>query len=364
MRVLKKILINLSISILAITVVFLLTEAGLQFFYPQRLISHNPGMYTPDPDLGYRLTPNYIGQAKSYEYNHEIRINSIALRDEEYKVIKPEGIYRILILGDSFVFNYGIQYGLGFDALLEKYLNQNNVDSKYSGFEVINASIGGYEPYDELKYYRKFLKQLTPDLVIMGFYEGNDFSGLRNKVESNPEIRQFNLGTSRGILEWINDILESRSHLYMFFRNRLEYLRFKMGLTDHYIPRYLFVGETRAYKDTRLLFKEIAKEFEKGPGLFIFMIPHRISVDKKYREDMLSIYDIKPESIDINKPKEGFSSLLHDFQIEGIDLTRIFFQEGASSLYYPIDGHWNVEGNKVTAKTLYPLIVEMINRAR
>lgn len=349
--------------------VVLLTEAGLRFLYPQRLISHNPGMFTPVPDFGYRLTPNYIGQAKSYEYNHEIRINSIGLRDKEYKIIKPEGTFRILILGDSFVFNYGIPYGKGFDALIEKNLNQNNVDYEYSGFEVINAGIGGYEPYDELKYYRKYLKQLTPDLVIMGFYEGNDFlnpafSGVTNKVESNPEMRQFNIGTSRGILEWINDILESRSHLYMFIRNRLEYLRFKMGLTDHYIPRYLFVGNTRAYKDTRLVFKEIAKEFEKGPELFIFMIPHRITVDKKYREDMLSIYDIKPESIDINKPKEEFFSLLHDFQIEGIDLTHIFFQEGASSLYYPIDGHWNVEGNKLTAETLYPLIVEMINKAR
>ena len=126
------------------------------------------------------MTPNYIGQAKSYEYDHEVRINSIELRDKEYKIIKPEGIFRILILGDSFVFNYGISYGLGFDVLLEKYLNKNNVDSKYIGFEILNAGIGSYEPYDELKYYQKFLRQLTPDILIFAFYEGSDFSKFRN----------------------------------------------------------------------------------------------------------------------------------------------------------------------------------------
>ena len=45
------------------------------------------------------MTPNYIGQAKSYEYDHEVRNNSIGLRDKEYKIIKPEGIFRIFILG-------------------------------------------------------------------------------------------------------------------------------------------------------------------------------------------------------------------------------------------------------------------------
>ena len=61
---LKKIVIYLSISILSIIVVVLLTEAGLRFLSPQRLISHDPGMFTPVPDIGYRLTPNYIGEAK------------------------------------------------------------------------------------------------------------------------------------------------------------------------------------------------------------------------------------------------------------------------------------------------------------
>lgn len=356
----KRIVINLSISGLSFILVLLLIEIALSSFHPQRLISHHPGMYIPDQDLGYRLSPDYIGTASSHEYRHEIRINSLGLRDREYDVLKPPETYRILILGDSFVFNYGIPYGQDFASILEKELNSGQLSVTYKSVEVINAGVSGYEPYDELKLYRNYLKELAPDLVIMGFYEGNDFAGPVSKIVSNPEVRQFNLKTPRGLLELVNDKLESNSHLYMFFRNRLEYSRFRMGLSSLYLPSILFENRDDLFAKTEEVFEEIAWEFRSGPKLFLFLIPHRVTVDDEFRGEILSVYRLGPDSIDISRPKVMFRSLIEEFHLKGIDLTSSFLQEEPSSLYYHIDGHWNVNGNRVAAKALFPHILGMI----
>lgn len=127
----KRILINLTFCSLSLILTFLLIEIMLRNFYPQRLISHNPGMWIPDQDIGYILSPNYLGMASSAEYEHEIRINSLGIRDKEYNVVKPPETYRILILGDSFIFNYGIPYGKDFASILEEKLNSGELSSTY-----------------------------------------------------------------------------------------------------------------------------------------------------------------------------------------------------------------------------------------
>jgi hypothetical protein len=257
-------------------------EFGLRLFSPQRLITHNPGMFLPEPDFGYRLTPRYVGTAQSHEYDHELRINSLGLRDKEYDVIKPDGTYRILLLGDSFVFNYGIPYGLAFDAIIEDLLNKKSRHSdKIKNYEVINAGIGGYDPYYEILFYKKY-------------------------------------------------------------------------------PKVIFKEETKKFDGTKEVFKLISKEFYRGPQFIIFMIPHRITVNEAYRDEMLSIYNIDPEQIDIDRPKLLFKSITDELDLTSLDLTTHFRNNDPSSLYYEIDGHWNIKGNKITAEILFDWIVKLI----
>lgn len=194
----------------------------------------------------------------------------------------------------------------------------------------------------------------------MGFYEGNDFAGPVDKIVSNPEVRQFNLKTSRGLLELINDKLESKSHFYMFFRSCLEYIRFRIGLTDHYIPKILYQNTDHIFRKTEDVFEKISMEFRNGPKFFLFLIPHRITVDEKYRREMLRIYRVGKNAIDTNRPKLIFQALLKKFQLKGIDLTPYFLREEPSSLYYHIDGHWNLKGNRVVADILLPHILALI----
>ncbi|MBM4086320.1 MAG: hypothetical protein FJ272_16165, partial [Planctomycetes bacterium] len=47
--------------------------------------------------------PNIVQTMATAEYAYTLRTNSLGLRDRDYAPAKPEGVYRILMLGDSFI---------------------------------------------------------------------------------------------------------------------------------------------------------------------------------------------------------------------------------------------------------------------
>ncbi|MBT6157697.1 MAG: hypothetical protein HOL01_22490 [Planctomycetaceae bacterium] len=54
--------------------------------------------YLYDSELGWRNIPNW----KAKTNGKKLTINSRGLRDREYTYVKPSGVRRILVLGDSF----------------------------------------------------------------------------------------------------------------------------------------------------------------------------------------------------------------------------------------------------------------------
>src|SRR3989344_7830887 len=72
-----------------------------------------------NPILLYELAPN-----TSSEYADSIvKINSEGLRDYEYRIKKPDNTFRIVVLGDSMVFGYGLDLEDTFPKFLERKLN-------------------------------------------------------------------------------------------------------------------------------------------------------------------------------------------------------------------------------------------------
>jgi hypothetical protein len=114
----------------------------------------NNKLFTTSDFLPFELTPNIPGYS-----------NSLGMRDKEYGIEKPKGIYRIIVLGDS-VTMYG-----RYTDYLEDLLN-NDFGNK---IEVWNCSIGGHGIKDY--YYNLSYRCLhyQPDMVIIGFCL-NDFS--------------------------------------------------------------------------------------------------------------------------------------------------------------------------------------------
>jgi hypothetical protein len=135
---------------------------GIELF--STLPYHMQGM-VDHPLLGY-------AHPKSVAYqlgNNRVSLNSNGHRGDEMPVRKPAGERRILILGDSVTFGWGVNQGEEFPARLETLLReQNNVV-----WRVINAGVNGYNSEQEAIFFATEGIAYEPDIVIL-VYVAND----------------------------------------------------------------------------------------------------------------------------------------------------------------------------------------------
>ncbi len=112
--------------------------------------------------IGHVHTPN-----KSMELmNAMVDINSDGLRDKEYPVSKSDK-HRIIFLGDSLTFGWGVKEEETFATLIEEDLNSS------SPTEVLNFGTGNYNTEQEVNLFIDKGLKYNPDKVVL-FYFIND----------------------------------------------------------------------------------------------------------------------------------------------------------------------------------------------
>jgi hypothetical protein len=75
-----------------------------------------PDLYLTDPDVGKRMRPGWEGS----EFEGPVKINSKGLRNPETPYEKPEGVYRIVALGDSWTFGFRMNEPDAYPRQLER----------------------------------------------------------------------------------------------------------------------------------------------------------------------------------------------------------------------------------------------------
>ena len=114
------------------------------------------------------------------EFDVDVRVNSKGLRDIERPYAKPRGVTRILLIGDSFVFGYGVEEKQRFANLLEDDLKARGLKC-----EVIAGGVPTWGTEEELLFWREEGRKYQPDFVIECFYD--------NDVNDNRERALFTL---------------------------------------------------------------------------------------------------------------------------------------------------------------------------
>lgn len=116
-------------------------------------------------DLLYDLAP---GSSASINYGSRgavtYRISSQGVRGPERVIPKPQGVRRILILGDSVTFGYYAPEESTFVALLEEALQCFE-----PAVEVINGGVGGYNTHNQIAWLVERGLQFEPDIVVLAF---------------------------------------------------------------------------------------------------------------------------------------------------------------------------------------------------
>ena len=91
--------------------------------------------YLFDATLGWRNVPNWTAKTRG----QPLTINSRGLRDREYTLAKPLGVKRLLVLGDSFVWGYGVGDDDIFTEVLER-----RFESERRPWQVVNTGVSGW----------------------------------------------------------------------------------------------------------------------------------------------------------------------------------------------------------------------------
>jgi lysophospholipase L1-like esterase len=289
----------------------------------------NLEVYDPDPRLYWRLRPN---QNCFTKVNHRpVRINSLATRGQEFRVSKPAGTIRILSLGDSRTFGWGLAEDQTYSARLGQMLQEKIGAGRR--VEVINAGVNGWS-YDQMfVYFRDVGLGYHPDLVIVG--EGNGWTQFSEK--SSPEFIKKFMWRVR-----LKNVLR-RSAIYHYaveikLRNFYERHRAKFVPVDPNQDPY-FKEQQR--KDPQEVFRVAIEE------LCSTALSNHVQPILLFLPVVQDLTATNPSAIFRTK-----QAVAQKMRVPFVDLTANL-REGGESLYLEGDPtHFNAKGSQIVAEAL------------
>lgn len=116
-----------------------------------------------NPEIGHEHVPG--GQARLMDA--EVSINKDGLRDREHEKAKAPGSVRIMMLGDSTMFGWGVKQDETIARHVEEALNKDAPDAFV---DVINAGVGNYNTAMEVAYFLERGMAFKPDIVVLNYF--------------------------------------------------------------------------------------------------------------------------------------------------------------------------------------------------
>ena len=170
----KRNLLLLGFTILVMIIFF---EIILRMYYPQKLYDDcyeysyknlSNLEVELDSHLGWKLIKNYSGCRYQPDTNKIITKthNSNGLRIDKDISYEKGNKKRVLLLGDSFVYGYGLDDNETIAVKLQEKLGEN--------YEAINMGVDGYGTVQEILQFKEEGLRYNPDIVMLFFYP-NDF---------------------------------------------------------------------------------------------------------------------------------------------------------------------------------------------
>jgi lysophospholipase L1-like esterase len=140
-----------------------------------------------NPLLHAELIPNHYQLFNGFTVKLNttiIKINSDGFRDEEYSIEKPPNTVRIIALGDSFTFGWGVNLSDTYVKVLERKLNEMNATAN---FQVMNFGVPGYNTLEEIEFLKQKGLKYKPDIVLLGYAAGDLHNNTKIKTGEFPK---------------------------------------------------------------------------------------------------------------------------------------------------------------------------------
>lgn len=349
---------------------------GLHFFEDSPII----------PFTLQKNVKNFLHIAFTREFTHYVSTNSFGIRGKDFSLEKPDKTYRILFLGDSMTFGWGVEDHQNYPALIEEYLGRKGaIKSEYTKVETINAGFADGITLDTYYlYFKEIGNKFNPDLVIVDLFPYNDLSdlldhawektddkGYPTKISSLTQKVEDGYLVGRKKTKWKYEIpLLRNSHLGILFLNALEK---GSPETVGKIKKTLHISEEKepftVAERLECLYTMIPKycpsslwsTFDKAK----FIIKGLQELTKEKKEELLVTIMVSPDQaiplsekenrlmlLSTIEPQKYFKDFLKEQGIAYLDLLPALSQKKAQNFFYHQDGHLNSLGHKIVAEEI------------
>jgi hypothetical protein len=272
---------------------------------------------SPNPRIGHVHKPNSAATLMRVP----VKINSDGLRDSEYSR-ERNGNYRIIFLGDSLTFGWGVDKSKTFEEILEAELSQTKPT------EIINFGAGNYNTSQEVGLFIEKGLKYKPDHVVV-FYFIND-------AEPTPR---------KSDLEFLGHL-----RIVTFFWSRLRSITANFEHEKSYLDYYkgLYADDQPGWTVAKNSFREL-KDIcaARGIALQVVLLPE------------LHVLDNYPFADQHGK----VVAFLKKNDIEALDLAPFFAREHRPARLWvaPDDAHPNAIAHALIAQYSLPFIKEGMN---
>lgn len=393
LRRLKALGLRLGLVGLGLLVGLIAAELGVRYFLGRPYTNDNGDLWACDRLLGWRGKSQTSTPINTEGYVHKFVRNSAGMHDGEHALSKEKGVFRILVIGDSFVEARQVEERETSASILEATLNARAPAGVR--YEVISAGASAWAPAQELIYFRSEGQFYQPDLVLGFWYPANDLMDLlpdhrmtfegtncyspyfaicNGQFDPEPWFSAPGLAPTqascfapkKAVASLLNRVyFNSRLYqhlepLLMKYQPRVKYAFNFSPWLDRPDPTLAY-----AYQVTDGVYAELAGEARQaGAKTALVIVPLKEAL--YYELDQTSRLEIEahyPELKGANPrlPNQKLMELMAARDILVLDLQPLFLahlKSGGGVLYGDVDSHWNRPGNQLVGELIARWLIE------
>lgn len=348
--------------------------------------------------LGWKGPANTSNVITTDGYQHNLAWNSEGIHDNEHTLTKEPGVFRIMVFGDSFVEAAEVEVEQTSFHILEEKLNKTAPPGLR--FEVIGVGMRGWGPAQELIYFNNRGRLYNPDLLLLLWLPANDLSDVlpykrltgsgyncyfpyfaicAGQFDPEPWFAAPGMpptwktcsSNQKTLSGWLSYLYHS-SRLYqqlepVIMRNfrRIHYANEYAPWLDQ--PTAADEALEYAYQMTDKIISHLSVEAEQtGAKLALAVVPFNVAVQSDVEASYAASLQqtVKAATGLAAKPtlpNQLFVALMQQRQLPVLDLHPYFVEalrSGSEALYWPVDPHWTIAGNRLAGETLANWLIE------
>jgi hypothetical protein len=261
----------------------------------------------------------------------------------------------------------GVESESTFTKILEQRLHRLGDGNHY---ETINAGIPGYNTRQELRNLQENGFRFEPDLILLGFYIGNDITDNFHNSQTVVMDGYLRSGPpSDGILPFfIRDTLQRKSHLYnllwpyqrrLFHADTWEQENLKK-------QQYLSIYAKKENQSTSAMWASTREQLKllaelarsHSVKLAVVIIPDQVQINTNMWTQIIMSAEETIASYDHEKPTRRLLEYCAALDIPALDLLpALTYVEDTKQLYLPLDSHWTSLGNTIAAEAILEYLI-------